>query len=315
VVDLALKHRQVDQIVSVSSSIAYLVLTHEDPAQLRRLMKRLESDGATFYVHVDGKVNIEAFRRATADIKQVHFCEPRSKVMWAAFSVVEATLCLLKTALAHERESCNRFVLLSGTDYPIASNKAISRFFVQHPKREFVRGFAIREAGKSQLWRVRGRHFRELAPRFSWLRAPLFAIERGLRLFPRPLPSDIAFACGSQWWALTRGCAQFCIDFARLNPDFVKLFKLMFAPDEIFFHTIVHNSPYAAEVTKGGNFGLDANLHYLPGAWIRTLDDARTALNAHPPKLFARKFASDQSALAMDFIDRYLDSTPAKLKA
>jgi hypothetical protein len=261
------------------SSIAYLVLAHTDPFQLRRLMKRLESDEAAFYLHVDGKANIDAFERATEDINPVYFCEPRSKVTWAAFSVVEATLRLLEAALSSEGPTCNRFVLLSGADYAIASNEQISQFFARHPKREFVRGFAIREAGNSQLWRIRGRHFRGLAPRHSWLRPPLLAIERSLRLFPRRLPSDIVFVCGSQWWGLTRECAQFCLDFARTNPDFVGLFRSMFAPDEIFFQTIVHNSPHAAaadslepfvnDVITSGGLRFYANLHYLPGSWIR----------------------------------------------
>jgi hypothetical protein len=299
-------------------SIAYLVLAHTDPAQLRRLMKRLESDDAAFYVHVDGKADIAAFKRATEDINPVYFCEPRSKVTWAAFSVVEATLRLLEAALAREVGTCSRFVLLSGADYAIASNEEVSRFFARQPKREFVRGFAIREGGKPQLWRIRGLHFRELAPRHSWLRPPFFAIERSLRLFPRRLPSDIVFVCGSQWWALTRDCAQFCLDFARTNPDLVRFFKSTFAPDEIFFHTIVHNSPYAREadplepfvddVIRSGGLRFYANLHYLPGTWIHTHDDARAALNGHPRKLFARKFSSDHSAPAMDLIDQSLDS-------
>src|SRR5258708_21864253 len=98
-------------------SIAYLILAHSDPTQLRRLMKRLESDEAAFYIHVDGKVDLGAFKSAAQGINRVYFCEPRSKVTWAAFSVVEATLRLLETALAGEDQICNRFVLLSGADY------------------------------------------------------------------------------------------------------------------------------------------------------------------------------------------------------
>jgi hypothetical protein len=278
-------------------------------------MKHLEGDGATFYIHVDGKADIDPFRRATTDIKSVYFCRSRSKVTWAGFSVVEATLHLLEAALAGQDEAC-RFVLLSGADYAIASRDEVSSFFSRHRKREFMRGFSIREAGNPQLWRIRGWHFRELAPRYSWFRPPLFAIERALRLFPRRLPSDVVFVCGSQWWALTRGCARFCLDFARSNPDFTRLFRSTFAPDEIFFHTIVHNSPYAAEadtlepfvddVVSSGGLHFYANLHYLPGTWIRTGDDARAALNRHPGKLFARKFSSDHSAPAMDLIDQSL---------
>jgi Core-2/I-Branching enzyme len=300
-------------------SLVYLILVHADPAQLRRLIKRLESHESAFFVHVDGKADITAFRRATKDINRTYFCESRSKVTWAAFSVVEATLRLLEAALTQEVATDSRFVLLSGADYAIASNREILHFFARRPKREFVRGFAIREAGESQRWRIEGRHFRELAPRHSWLRPPLFAIERSLRLFQRRLPSDIVFVCGSQWWALTRDCAQFCLDFARENPDLLRFFKSTFAPDETFFHTIVHNSPYAQEadplepfvddVIRSGSLRFYSNLHYLPGTWIHTQDDARAALTALPRKLFARKFSSAHSIPAMDFIDQSLDTT------
>ena len=298
-------------------SIAYLVLAHADPAQLQRLLKTLEGDEAAFYIHIDGKADLAAFKRATEGISSVYFCEPRVKVTWGAFSVVEATLRLLEAALLHPGAmSCNRFVLLSGADYPIASNQEISRFFAKHPNREFIRGFAIRDAGRPQLWRIRGRHFRELAPRYSWLRPPLFAVESGLRLFPRRLPSKTVFVCGSQWWALTRACAQFCLNFARTDRDLVRLFKTTFAPDEMFFHTIVHNSQFAREadvpepfvddVVRSGSLRFYANLHYLPNNWICTREDARAALNGSPRQLFARKFSSDRSYSAMDLIDESL---------
>jgi hypothetical protein len=297
-------------------SIAYLVLAHSDPVHLRRLLKRLQRENVAFYVHIDGKADIDPFKHATADIEPIYFCEPRVKVTWAAFSVVEATLRILEMALAHEDLTCNRFVLLSGADYPIASNEEINHFFSLYPEREFIRGFSLVKSDKYQAWKVRGWHFRELAPRNSWLRPPLFALERTLRLFPRRLP-DLMLVCGSQWWGLTRACAQFCVDFSRSAPDLVGPFKSMFAPDEIFFHTAVHNSPYAAQadliepfaddVTKSGSLRFYANLHYLPGDWIHTLDNARAALEARPRKLFARKFASDHSYPALKFIDQNLD--------
>lgn len=301
-------------------SVAYLILAHSDPGQLRRLLKRLESDQASFYVHVDDKADIEAFRRATEDIEAVHFCERRCNVMWAAFSVVEATLRLLEAALVGESGELTRFVLLSGADYVIASNQRILRFFERHPQREFLRGFDLREAGDTQLRRMRRRHLRQFAPRYSLLRMPLSAIEGGMRLFPRHLPSDIVFVCGSQWWALTRDCAKYCLDFTWSNPDFVKLFKSSFAPDEMFFHTLVHNSPNASkadplepfvdDVIRSGSLRFYSNLHYLPGAdaWIRTSDEANAALNGPPGKLFARKFSSSGSVQAMDIIDQTIDA-------
>jgi hypothetical protein len=301
--------------MAVHCSIAYLILTHDDPVHLRRLIKRLEHRTAAFYVHVDAKAELDSFRRATADINAVYFCEPRVNVTWAAFSVVEATLCLLETALAHN--NCVRFVLLSGSDYPIASSHHIVEFFARYPFREFIRGFDIRGAGNGQLWRIRGWHFREAAPRHSVLRPALFVLERGLRLLPRHLPAEITFVCGSQWWALTRECAQFCLDFARANRDLVRVFKMMFAPDEIFFHTIIHNSAYAPEadaleafdgdVLVSGSLRPYSNLHYLSTGWIRTPDEARKAMGNDRGRLFARKFSTKHSVQAMEFIDKTIE--------
>jgi hypothetical protein len=303
-----------------ASKIAYLILAHDDPIHLRRLIKRLDGDGTVFHVHVDAKSDIEVFRSVTADIASVSFCENRAKVTWGAFSVVEATLLLLEAALAQPDQALSRFVLLSGSDYPIASNAEIEAFFCRSPKKQFVRGFNILEARRKEIWRIRGRHFRELAPRYSWLRAPLFAVERGLRLFPRRLPTDLTFICGSQWWAITPDCAQYCVEFARTEPKTVGLFKLMFAPDEIFFHTLIHNSPYANaadpiepfvdDVISSGGLRFYANFHYVSATMIRTCDHVRAAFNARPRRLFARKFSSEHSSSVLDCIDRTLSRLP-----
>jgi hypothetical protein len=91
----------------------------------------------------------------------------------------------------------------------------------------------------------------------------------------------------------------------------------VFAPDEIFFHTVVHQSPFAGAadpvevfvdvVTKSGSLAHYANLHHLPGSIIASADDVRAALNARPGKLFARKFSSRFSALAIRLIEDALE--------
>ena len=302
-------------------SIAYLVLAHEDPGQLGLLLKRLQSETVRFHVHVDAKTDIAPFRRAAADVDQVFFCETRVKVTWAAFSVVRATLQLIEAALNHDDLARPRLVLLSGADYPLVANDEIARFFEQHPRHQFIRRFPIQAADETQISKVRGRHFRELAPRGSWLRPPLFALERVLRLFPRNLPHQLPLMCGSQWWALTADCARYCLEFARTRPDLLKFFQSVFSPDEIYFHTVVHNSRFAVEadrpepfdevVTKSGGLSHYANFHYLPGRLIVSAEDARAALSARPTKLFARKFSSVHSRPALRAINEQLDCAGA----
>ena len=305
-------------------SISYLILAHEDPQQLRTLLERLSTESARCYVHVDAKAELAPFRRAAAGIPHVRFCERPIEVTWAGFSVVEATLRLMETALA-DHDNRGHFVLLSGADYPIATNGEIFSFFAKHPQRQFIRRFPILEADDVQRWKVRGRHFRELAPRYSWGRLPLFALERALRSVPRSLPKEWPLMGGSQWWALTSDCARYCVEFARGRPDVLRFFRRVFAPDEIFFHTVVHQSPFALSadpvetfvdvVTKSGSLAYYANLHHLPGTTIATLDDVRDALQARPGKLFARKFSSGVSAGAIRLLENELDGAKSRRAA
>src|SRR5262249_9237949 len=150
------------------------------------------------------------------------------------------------------------------------------------------------------------------------LRPPLFALERTLRLFPRRLPQHWPLMCGSQFWALTSDCARHCLEFARSRPDMVRFFRTVFAPDEIFFHSVVQNSRFAAEaeppepfteeVTKIGSLAPYASLHYiLAGRLISSADDALVALARRPGKLFARKFSSSASSSALRVIDQHLE--------
>src|SRR5262249_52889019 len=114
--------------MSPAIAISYLVLAHEDPAQLGLLVRRLAASTVRIHVHVDAERDIAPFRHATMDVPNVHFCEPRVRVNWAAFSVVEATLRLIEAAL-DDCDRCGRLVLLSGADYPIATREEISSFF------------------------------------------------------------------------------------------------------------------------------------------------------------------------------------------
>jgi hypothetical protein len=127
--------------------------------------------------------------------------------------------------------------------------------------------------------------------------------------------------CGSQWWALTADCARYCVEVARTRPDLLKFFQSVFSPDEIYFHTVVHNSRFAVDadppelfdevVTKSGGLSHYANLHYLPGNLIVSAEDARAALCARPTRLFARKFSSVNSGSALRAIDEQLDCVGA----
>lgn len=308
-----------DPAVASNARIAYIVLAHSDPRLFGRLMRRLDDPRVVAFVHVDGKTALEPFQREVEDLQSVRFVTPRQKVMWAGFSQVESTLLSMRAAIAGTGENCTHFVVLSGADYPLACNDEILGLFAANAGRQFIRRFAVSESGDPrQLWRIRGRHFREWADRFTPQRKPLYALEQFLRLFPRRVPEGVTFALGSNWVAITRDCARYCVERASTDTALVAFFRPTFGPDEMFLHTLVENSPFAAEadpiepyvdITKiGGPFHY-GNVHALvPKVPVRTAGEAEAILRSRGTRLFTRKFSSTASEEALEVLDRAVNA-------
>ena len=93
----------------------------------------------------------------------------------------------------------------------------------------------------------------------------------------------------------------------------MNFFRPAFGPDEMFLHTLVQNSPFAAEadpiepyvdITRiGGPFHY-GNVHALtPNVPVRTAAEADAVLANRGWKLFTRKFSSTASTEALDRLD------------
>jgi hypothetical protein len=95
--------------------IAYLILAHNNYNHLRRLVKALNGSTSTFFIHIDKKSEMPDNLH---DFENVIFVK-RSKVWWSGWSIVDATLRLMRVAVSH---GFDYYILLSGTDYPIRPN-------------------------------------------------------------------------------------------------------------------------------------------------------------------------------------------------
>src|SRR4051812_25185526 len=101
-------------------NIAYLILAHNQPQQLERLISRLDQPNAHFYIHIDRKsADKEAIGAAVAGFKNVHIISNHD-VNWMGFKMVESTIELLKLAF-NSGIGFKYYVLMSGLDYPIKS--------------------------------------------------------------------------------------------------------------------------------------------------------------------------------------------------
>lgn len=229
-------------------SIAFLVLAHEHPAQLRHLVCALRETGARFFVHIDRKVDAAPFRAAVADLANVQFDAQPVTVNWAAYSAVEATLRLIEMARSVARFS--RYVLLSGVCYPCRPGDQLMRLL--DSDREFIDAREIAPSEKSLYFRISRHHLNDhplLNQRpcaehpEAW--ATLRAYIHGYREKLPELPDlRIPYRYGMAFWALTETAIGEVLRFVHgpANADVMRRFRYSFCPDEALFQTIIGNS-------------------------------------------------------------------------
>lgn len=284
--------------------IAYLIAAHNTPRHLPRLIEALASPSATFFVHFDRKspaVDLSGVRGA-----RVVLTQHRVPVYWGDFSQVEATMVMLRQALAQGR--FDRFVLLSGSDYPVRPADEIEAFFARHPDRQFMNLVKMpNDTVRKPLTLVTTRYLRPRRTRAGEL---VRKVCRRLGVYPwqrdhRPVFGTMDAYGGSSWWALTGDAAAYVVRFADEHPRFVRWFERLACADESFFHTIIGNSPFAARISRSVTYADWRGGGVSPAVMTPTHIEWFTAQdfvdppNAYGegPVLFARKFPDDSAAL------------------
>ena len=233
--------------------IAYLITAYDQPVHLRRLVRALATECVSFHVHVDGNVDIGPFKNAVHDIDHVHFVDDRVRVNWMGFSQVESILALMKQASDEGFDYC---VLLSGSDYPIKSNGQIHNFYLNATE-EFITFWKLEDRPS---WKHKVEYFYpiDLISIQGWSKGtdPVYLrrlfwgrFHQYRRLMPkRRFPSGLEPYGGSDWWSLSHGCVKSVLDFVVATPAFSRFYRYTHCPSEMFFHTIILNSPWRERV-------------------------------------------------------------------
>lgn len=297
--------------------LCYLILAHTDPPQLARLIKALDGGHASFYIHVDSKCALDAFTSLVKPAANVHFLSQRVAVTWGAFSVVEATLLLIRAALG-TRLGFDYAVLLSGLDYPIKPKSHLLDFFARQPGHQYLRYVSIVDT-PDLAYKIRYYHFMDL----PWWQRQTITVKLRRRLLRGLLPArsflpNLIPYMGDQWWALTRDCLECIIRFIGEHGEYVDFYRYTHVPDEMFFHTIVLNSIFGQRTNQTVQTGRWRNLSRPvreAGDHIKYVDrnsarESPAILNAgdfnalrKSDRLFARKFSSEKSLNLLMKID------------
>lgn len=304
--------------------IAFLILCHAQPEHLARLVDRLVDPRTHCFVHIDRKVDSRPFLDLFNDASQVTFVPDgdRRSILWCGFSMVSATLALIRFARNHG--NFERFVLLSGSDYPVKPLDHILE--VIGSDEELIQiDMEVTEKGSSKFDTCANRYFlgdiKVLNPR-SGLR-PLKRISRRLEtMVPRSFPPGVRIFYGPQWWALTNEAIVQILDVATARPELLRWFRYARTPDEMFFQTALRLTKRANRIafdyTRLQEMVREPNrfaLHYInwtepnPHApRVMTTDDLGGITTS--AALFARKFDPIRSAAALEAIDGALRERP-----
>ncbi len=295
-------------------SIAYIISAYKYPDQVIRLVRQLDSDASSFFIHVDKKCSDDLYRQLTIQLagnSNVHFMR-RHNCYWGDFGHVRATLKGIE-AIFSENVEFDYAVLLTGQDYPIKSNRRIRETLRHGNQAIFIRSFALPserwDDGMDRIenWHLRVGRLHFAFPKRSPSKYRLVNQFQSLaqRIIPikRTFPAGFKPFGGSSYWCIPKDVLQYVQDFVRLNRAFVRFFRYVDVPDEIFFQTIVMNSPFRERVVND-------NLRFI--RW-GPKDDHPAVLGCEDfdvlsssPALFARKFDATIDSDVLDQIDRKL---------
>ncbi|MGA2151173.1 MAG: beta-1,6-N-acetylglucosaminyltransferase, partial [Geobacteraceae bacterium] len=231
--------------------IAYLLLVHNTPNHLQRLLSALKYKNDDFYIHVDRKSSC-SFENEVGE--RIYFTRERIPVYWGEFSQVEAILMLIRQAL-NTGNKYDYFILLSGSDYPIRSPGYIHNYLQKNYGDEFINVTEMPndELGKP-LTRITEYRVGSDKPLRRYIYEKIVGCKRlfGAGYFRRDFSKifgDIVPYSGSTWWALTGEACKFVVDFTSSHKICFEFFRNTLCPDEMFFQTVLGNSEFGKRVT------------------------------------------------------------------
>lgn len=285
--------------------IAYIILAHKNPAQVKRLVSRLCEQPCEVFLHVDKAVpagTFNSFQQAFCDFSNVHFL-PRYITNWGSIRLVKATLAGIRAVLRDAPE-CEYAVLLSGQDYPIRPVSELATFLEKSNGASFLENFAF----PVPIWNDEGGYTRIRRWHFN-LPVTNAGVHRLLKrlfnrvfntTFPkRSFPVGFQPYGGSQWWCLSRQCLEYIDTFCQSHQSFVRFFHFVRIPDEIFFHTILLNSSLKDQVQNKRLTYVDWNGPPYPR--VIMLDELPALCGSE--YFFARKFDTALDTTILDQID------------
>ena len=279
---------------------AFLLQVHTCPQLTKMIIERLQSDNHYFFIHVDKKCkDYEDFLKLACE--NVLFTKGRYNVKWGSYEQIALTLELLREALQVD-VSFSYFHLISGQDYPILNSRELDVFFENrtasymeldritpiYDRYMFYRLNSLVNL-KSRIGNILDRIFLNLQKGISYVRDDV----------------DIKTYKGCNWWSLNNEAVNYIILFLKNNPNYIKRFKHTSCCDEVFFHTILFNSPLVNNIICNSLRYVDWNKRKDDDLLPRILDIEDFNRLLYSENIFCRKVSLEISLSLINKINEY----------
>jgi hypothetical protein len=272
----------------------FLISAYKNVPTIHELVNHFYCADNYFFIHMDKKSRFfeHSLIQELKSKPNVYLLENRVTVKWGGFSHLRAIITLVEEGLKHQ--DISYFHLLSDSCFPIKPAEKFFAFFEKNEGKEFITfeklpisswagdGFQrIYYYHLHDLLNVKNKIYKRVEKSFVWIQK-ITGFRRNIRSEIQP------YYGGSTYWSLSRNFLNFAAKYAEENPWFTKIFTHSFCAEEIYFQTILMNSPFKSNA-------VDDNLRYVD--WKRrngncpaNLDDSDFNLVAASDKLIGRKF-------------------------
>ncbi len=215
--------------------LAYFILAHHKPAQLRRLMRSIWRPQHFYAIHVDRRASREMCVAALESSRASNVVLlPRYRCYWGGWSLVRTELRAMRRLMAMGEWSY--YFNLSGQDFPLRTQEEIAAALEQLPHRDWVEFERTLDPDRATEL---ARREQVMAVEMPWRKKPL------LFHFPPPWRAPLLHAAvrylGSQWKVVTRETCEF-LAVAKNTRRFRAAYWGTGVPDESFFQTVLLNS-------------------------------------------------------------------------
>jgi hypothetical protein len=282
-------------------SVAALILAHNQPEQVRRLIRKL--DGLDTFLHVDAESNLSDFYYPNHPGRIDAVLTPRYRTPRRRFGAVDAEIAGLRTVL--RQSDAEHIIVMSGSCYPLVSMYELR---VDLAKWD---GLTRTECYPIPYWRwnesrIKDGGLHRMDRRFlSWNgRMVLVKGDVPIPLWRRRVPHELQLTASSQWKVYARDHVKALLYAIDTRPDIMAYWRTTFIPQESCLTSILKSPALVGPEVPG------QVVHDLP--WF--IDWDRMTAGGHPGwltaadypeivksgKLFARKIRDPELLALID---------------